>query len=166
MFIWVFVVRSIKRTSMVLGLFKVGPGAGSEPTRIQRVQKCLEPHRHSLKVGWLKRQAINLTPPERVKAWGTPSLRPKDAGISRVMRVVSLPGTRVRQLTRSEAKLTRPTRRKESSEQTQCNVISLSETKLYERPAACMAEILQVVILSDNQLQYVALFSALFRLHI
>ena len=35
------------------------------------------------------------------------------------------------------AKQTRPTRRKETSEQTQCNVIPRYETKIYERPGAC-----------------------------
>ena len=47
--------------------FKVVPGAGREPTRVQHSQKCLGPRRHSPKKGHLRRQAINLTSPRRVK---------------------------------------------------------------------------------------------------
>ena len=40
-------------------------------------QICLGPCRHSLKKGRLRRQAINLTPPRRVKACGDGPLRLK-----------------------------------------------------------------------------------------
>ena len=50
---------------------KVGPGVWPEPTRARHFQKYLGPCRHSPKEGRLRRQAINLTPPKKVKAWGT-----------------------------------------------------------------------------------------------
>ena len=55
--------------------FKVGPGAGSELTRARRLQKCHGPRRHSPKEGRLRRQAINLAPPMRVKDWEDSPLR-------------------------------------------------------------------------------------------
>ena len=44
----------------------------------QAVQKCLERRRHSTKMGPLRRQAINIAPLERVRAWGDGSLRLKE----------------------------------------------------------------------------------------
>ena len=55
--------------------FKVGPGSEPELTRARRLQKCLGPRRHSPKEGHLRRPAINLTPPKRVKVWGDGSLK-------------------------------------------------------------------------------------------
>ena len=55
--------------------FTVGAGAGLEPTRVWQSQKCLRPRRHSPKEGRLRRLAINLTPPKRVKDWGDGPLR-------------------------------------------------------------------------------------------
>ena len=56
--------------SMKQGLLKVGVSAGPLPTRAQHSPKYPRPCWHSLKEGCLRRQAINLTPPKRVKAWG------------------------------------------------------------------------------------------------
>ena len=50
-------------------LLKVGPGSGPKPRRARQLPKCLGPRRHSPKKGRLRRQAINLNPPRRVKAW-------------------------------------------------------------------------------------------------
>ena len=43
--------------------FQVGLGAGLQPRHTWRLQKCLRLHRHSPKKGYLRWQAINLTPP-------------------------------------------------------------------------------------------------------
>ena len=54
---------------------KVGPDAGPEPRRSRRLQICLGPRRQSPKEWCLRRQAINLTPPKKVKACGDGLLR-------------------------------------------------------------------------------------------
>ena len=56
--------------SMAQDLFKVGPGAGPQPTCAWHFEKYLGPRQHSPKEGHLRRQANNLTSPKRVKAWG------------------------------------------------------------------------------------------------
>ena len=66
-----FVFRPTNRMSMAQGFFMVGPGAGPQLTRARHFEKYLRPCRHSPKEGCLRRQAINLTPPKKVKAWGT-----------------------------------------------------------------------------------------------
>ena len=48
----------------------MGPDAGPEPRGVRNSQKCLGSRRHSL-----RRQAINLTPQKKVKAWGAGPLR-------------------------------------------------------------------------------------------
>ena len=58
--------------------FLGGSGAGPKSTCGRRFQKCLGPRRHSPKKGRLRRQAINLTTPRRVKAWGDGPLRLED----------------------------------------------------------------------------------------
>ena len=57
------------------------PGAGPYPRRARQLQKYLGPRRHSPKNGCLRRQAINLIPPRRVKAWG--GQFPEARGLSR-----------------------------------------------------------------------------------
>ena len=66
----VFVDRPTQRASVAQGLFKVGPGAGAGAQTRPAFLKCLGPRRHSPKERHLRRQAINLAPPMRVKAWG------------------------------------------------------------------------------------------------
>ena len=66
--------------------FKVGPGAGLAPTRTRHFQKYIGPRRRSPNEGRLRRQAMNLTLPKRVKSWGYGSLRPKGSPIPRHTR--------------------------------------------------------------------------------
>ena len=49
-------------------LFLVGQGDEPKPGQ---AQKCLGPRRYSHKNGWLRREAIHLTIPRWVRAWGT-----------------------------------------------------------------------------------------------
>ena len=58
----VFVARPTERASAAPELFKVGPGARSEPTRARPFQKYLGSRRHSPKKKRLRNQAINLEP--------------------------------------------------------------------------------------------------------
>ena len=66
-----FVIRSTNCTNVAQGLFFGGPGRKAEPKRARRLQKCLGPRWHSPKEVRLRRQATNLTPPKRVKGWGS-----------------------------------------------------------------------------------------------
>ena len=68
----VLVFRLTNRMSMALGFLKVGPGAGPQLTCTNIFKNTSG---HSSKEG---RQAINLTPSKRIKAWGTASWGQRD----------------------------------------------------------------------------------------
>ena len=68
----VFVFRPTNRMSTAQVYFKVVAGAGTQSTRVRYLEKYLEPCRPPPAKEWcLWRQAINLTPPKRLKAWRT-----------------------------------------------------------------------------------------------
>ena len=77
----VFVFRSTDQMSMAQGLFKVDLGVGPQPTRARHFEKYLGPRQHSPEEVSLRRQAINLTPPKRVKACWDASLRPEGSPV-------------------------------------------------------------------------------------
>ena len=66
------------RASMAQGLFKVGPDAGPQPTRVWHCQKYLRPRRYS--PYWGASGVKQLTQPHRkgVKAWWGWPLRPEE----------------------------------------------------------------------------------------
>ena len=88
---------STNRTSMAQGLFKVGPGARSKPTRTRQFQKCLAPHRHFPKEGRFRRQAITQLLQRGLEPGGRPHeaqgcwYQPRDANTrpSRYLRQVA-----------------------------------------------------------------------------
>ena len=56
---------------------------GHSPQGLGILQKYIRPRRHFPKEGRLRRQAINLTPPKRVKVWGDSPLRPEGSPVMR-----------------------------------------------------------------------------------
>ena len=76
-YVLIFVIRPTSVRVWHKAVFQVGPVAGSKPRHVRQFQKCLGPHRLSPFLERLRRPAINLTPPRRVKAWEDGPLRPE-----------------------------------------------------------------------------------------
>ena len=79
----VFVIRPTTGQVSHKTFFKVGPGAGPLAYMCLAVPKIPQALLAFPKEGRLKQQAINLTPPKRVKAWGDGPLRPEGSPVVR-----------------------------------------------------------------------------------
>ena len=77
----VLVVCRTDQTSAAQGLFRWVRAQSIGHNTLGSSKNASAPHRHSPKKGRLGRQAINIAPPKRVKAWGDDTLRLEGAGL-------------------------------------------------------------------------------------